>query len=173
MFVAHCILNQNSISDGTASFPGSNEVIVRTLLDAKVGIVQMPCPELNCLGLDRGDPEGAKRPLLDENSRIRCALGQAGAQRKLETLVEQVVFQIEEYRKNGFAVLGVIGINRSPSCGVETTSSGGSEVTGQGVYFEKLQREIERRGWDIPVMGIKDGEPERTAVVLRRTLKAE
>ncbi|MCE5189281.1 MAG: hypothetical protein LLF75_08920 [Eubacteriales bacterium] len=74
VFVAHCILNQNSISDGTASFPGSNELVLRALLDAKIGIVQMPCPELSCLGLDRGDPEGARRPLLEENSRIRRSL---------------------------------------------------------------------------------------------------
>lgn len=173
MFVAHCILNQNSISDGTASFPGSNEAIVRALLDAKVGIVQMPCPELNCLGLDRGDPEGAKRPLLDENSRIRCALKKTDAQRTIQTLVNQIIFQMEEYRKNHFSILGVIGINRSPSCGVETTSSGGSEVAGRGVYFEELQREIERNGWKIPVIGTKDSEPELSAAALRRMLQAE
>ena len=55
IFVAHCLLNQNSISDGTADYPGANEEILQILLKAKVGIVQMPCPELCCLGLDRGN----------------------------------------------------------------------------------------------------------------------
>lgn len=171
MFVAHCVLNQNSISDGTACFPGSNEKIVRALLDAKVGIVQMPCPELNCLGLDRDDPAGAQRPVLEENTRIRRALEQAGSQRKLETLVEQVVFQIEEYRKNGFIVLGIIGINRSPSCGVVTTSSGGKEVAGSGVYLEKLRGAFAVRHWDIPVAGVKDGEPEKSEATIRKMLE--
>lgn len=40
IFVAHCLLNQNSISDGTADYPGVNEAILQTLLKAKVGAVK-------------------------------------------------------------------------------------------------------------------------------------
>ena len=67
IFVAHCILNQNAISDGTADYPGSHVDIIRTLLDAQVGIIQMPCPELCCLGLDRGNILGAESPVVVEN----------------------------------------------------------------------------------------------------------
>lgn len=35
IFVAHCLLNQNSISDGTADYPGVNEAILQTLLKAR------------------------------------------------------------------------------------------------------------------------------------------
>ena len=48
------------------------------ILDAQVGVVQMPCPELCCLGLDRGDPNGGERPVVVENTRIRRAMGAAG-----------------------------------------------------------------------------------------------
>ncbi|AOT70596.1 hypothetical protein [Geosporobacter ferrireducens] len=41
-FVCHCVLNPNSISDGTADFPGTNAEIVKRLMDTKVGVVQMP-----------------------------------------------------------------------------------------------------------------------------------
>lgn len=172
VFVAHCVLNQNAISDGTASFAGTNEAVVRQLLEAKVGIVQMPCPEMNCLGLDRGDPDGAKRPLLEENSRIRRELtAQTGARRVMNSLVEQVVYLMDEYRKNGFEILGVVGVNRSPSCGVETTSADGAETAGEGVFLQALKQAFVRRGVDVPFAGIKDGEPEKAAQTVRRLLR--
>lgn len=46
VFVCHCVLNQNSISDGTADFTGTNEEIVKRLMEAKVGVVQLPCLKL-------------------------------------------------------------------------------------------------------------------------------
>ena len=55
VFVAHCFLNQNAISDGTAVYPAVWRDPIEFFMDAHVGIVQMPCPELCCLGLDRGD----------------------------------------------------------------------------------------------------------------------
>ncbi len=58
IFIAHCILNQNSISDGTAVFPAAFKDVIKILLDADIGIVQMPCPELCCLGLNRGNDDG-------------------------------------------------------------------------------------------------------------------
>ena len=61
VFLAHCLLNQNAISDGTAEVPAAHREILRTVLDARVGVVQLPCPELCCLGLDRGDPKGGER----------------------------------------------------------------------------------------------------------------
>ena len=33
IFVAHCVLNQNAISDGTADFPGTDEALARRLLE--------------------------------------------------------------------------------------------------------------------------------------------
>ena len=72
VFRAHCLLNQNAISDGTAEVPAAHLEILRTVLDARVGVVQLPCPELCCMGLDRGDPKGGERPVVAENT--RCLL---------------------------------------------------------------------------------------------------
>jgi len=71
ILVAHCILNQNSISYGTADFPSQFLEILRIIEENHIGIVQLPCPELMCLGLDRKDKNGASRDVLIENSRIR------------------------------------------------------------------------------------------------------
>ena len=170
VFVSHCFLNQNSISDGTADFPAANRTIVSLLLEHDVGIVQMPCPELLCLGLDRGDVHGGERPVIVENTRIRAALQAQNPAKKLQQLAEQVVYQIEEYRKNGFAIVGVIGINRSPSCGVETTSNHNEEVSGQGLFFAALKQELDARGISLPMIGIKANEPERAIEAVSRLL---
>ena len=57
-----------------------------------------------------------------ENTRIRRAMGQPEASARLRELTDQVVWQIREYQKHGFAVLGIVGMDRSPCCGVNTTS---------------------------------------------------
>ncbi len=38
----------------------------------------MPCPELCCLGLDRGNILGAESPVVVENTRIRKEIQRAG-----------------------------------------------------------------------------------------------
>ena len=125
------------------------------LLKSQIGIAQMPCPELHCLGLDRGDPMGAARSVVVENTRIRAALDRPVSRRILKCLVDSVVFQMEEYRRHGFTLLGIVGINRSPSCGVDTTSKNDKEVKGQGIFIEALRRELEKRNLHIEIIGIK------------------
>ena len=117
-FLAHCLLNQNAISDGTAVRPAGFPEMLSYLLEHGVGIVQLPCPELLCLGLDRGDPQGAERPVVVENTRIRRAMAQAEPSRRLAQLVEDTMTQLLEYRRYGFQVVGILGANRSPCCGV-------------------------------------------------------
>ena len=167
IFVAHCILNQNSISDGTAAFPGSAKHIVDLLLEAEIGIVQLPCPELMCLGLDRGDKNGAASPIIMENSRIRKALEQETAVAKLNALVKPLVFQISEYLRYGFDIKGIVGINRSPSCGVETTSKKNQEVAGSGVFMEALGRELAKNNLHFKMVGVKDAEPEKSLQIVK------
>lgn len=155
IFVAHCVLNQNSISDGTADYPSANADVVHALLEAQVGIVQMPCPELCCLGLDRGNILGAESPVVVENTRIRREMQQPSVAARLTVLVEQVMLQIFEYHKHAFEILGIIGINRSPCCGVDTTSFDNSEIAGQGVFIEAIKEAMTKANFSIPIIGIK------------------
>jgi len=161
VFVAHCLLNQNSISDGTAEYPGSIRAIIDVLCKSDVGIVQMPCPELLCLGLDRGNVDGAASPVVEENTRIRIMMGRKSATVKMRRLVEDIVRQISEYRQYGFNVRGIVGVNRSPSCGVETTSKNNREVKGEGVFIEALRNELGKKGMHPKIVGIKALEVEK------------
>jgi predicted secreted protein len=171
VFVAHCILNQNALSDGTADFPGTFTEIVRPLLESDVGIVQLPCPELLCLGVDRGDVHGAERPVVVENTRIRDALQQPAAAKKLKTLVDYVIVQIDEYSSNDFSLIGIIGVNRSPSCGIDTTSMNNREVRGKGIFMETLRKKLTERQMNIPMIGVKSSDIDSSVVKVTTLLE--
>lgn len=131
ILLAHCLLNQNAISDGTAVCPAAFRDLIELLLDAQVGILQMPCPEFCCLGLDRGDPLGASRPVTVENTRIRTALEQPGPYAKLSALADQVARQVLDYHRHGFAVLGIVGADRSPAAAWRPRRTTGRRSPGQ------------------------------------------
>ena len=168
IFLAHCLLNQNAISDGTAVCPAAFGELIQLLLDHEVGVVQMPCPELCCLGLDRGDVHGADRPVVEENTRIRRAMEKDGPRQKREALADLVAEQVQEYHKHGFQVLGIVGANRSPNCGVETTSDFDREVEGRGAFMEAIAQRLEAAGISVPMLGLKrpDGAAQKVAALL-------
>ena len=70
----------------------------------------------------------------------------------------QLVYQIEEYVKYGFKIVGIVGIDRSPSCGINTTSINNQEVDGKGVFIETLQKKLEKKAIKINMTGIKSAE---------------
>jgi hypothetical protein len=53
VFLAHCFLNMNTRFPEGADFAGANIPLIELLLQSDVGIVQMPCPEFLCLGLEK------------------------------------------------------------------------------------------------------------------------
>lgn len=155
VFIAHCLLNQNSISDGTAVCPAGFKEIIDYFLNADIGIVQMPCPEFSCLGLDRGNIYGADSPVVVENTRIRTEMQKDIPNEKLNKLVDYVIHQISEYHRYGFEVIGIIGANRSPNCGVNTTSDNNMETTGMGLFMEKISNGLSKEKITVPMIGIK------------------
>lgn len=168
VLLAHCLLNQNSISDGTADLPSQFTELIEYLIAGSIGIIQMPCPELTCLGLDRGDEHGSKRPLLEENTRIRGLLTEPANLETLRRMARNLVYQIQQYQAHGFRVLGVVGVNRSPSCGIETTSKNGVEESGKGVFIEFLSETLEENGISLPMVGTKTQEREASMQSVRR-----
>ena len=155
IFIAHCFLNQNSISDGTAAYPAAFKEISKIFLNADIGIIQMPCPELCCLGLDRGNINGADMPVVVENTRIRAEMKKDTPNTRLDHLVDYIIYQILEYMKYGFEVVGIIGANRSPNCGVDTTSDNNAEVKGNGLFIEKISSRLSEKNIFIPMIGLK------------------
>jgi predicted secreted protein len=171
VLVSHCYLNQNAISDGTADGECLIKEFIDLLHENRIGIIQMPCPELLCLGLDRGDRQGRTRPVVVENSRIRNRLSDLSSKKKIREIVNQLVYQIDQYIKHDFKVLGVIGVNRSPSCGVETTSARNEEVEGKGIFIQELYTELQKRNIKLFWMGMKTSNLNESLARLNDKIK--
>jgi predicted secreted protein len=166
VLVAHCVLNQNAKLDACAAYPGAILEASEALLREGVGILQLPCPELVCLGLDRGTERGTVTSVEAEDTRIGRRMSEEGSRRTCRNLVSGVVQQLDEYRKHGFEIVGLVGINGSPSCGVETTWSESEEVAGPGVFIKVLQETC--AGTPLPMVGIKASSPIHATEQIRR-----
>lgn len=57
--------------------------------------------------------------------------------------------------KYGFKVVGIIGANRSPNCGVDTTSNNNAEVKGTGLFIERIFSRLSEKSILIPMIGLK------------------
>lgn len=155
VFIAHCFLNQNAISDGTAVYPAAFKKVIEVFLNLDIGIIQLPCPELSCLGLDRGNIHGVDCPVIVENTRIRKEMQKTDVNILFTNLINQVMQQVLEYHKYGFEIIGIIGANRSPNCGVDTTSDNNLEIKGKGLFMEELSKRLSLEHLSIPMMGLK------------------
>jgi len=169
--VAHCILNQNARVFGIAWRPGMILEIIEVLKAHGVGVVQMPCPELTYAGLNRWSH--TKEQYATPMFRRHC-----------EQIATSITDQIQEYLKNGFNVYAILGVDGSPTCGVNETSVGfkGGDVEkatrlkacfveGSGVFIEELRAELEKRGISIPMRGVRDKRLKEDVAWLEDTLK--
>ncbi len=172
LLVAHCVLNQNAKIDRCAHYPGMMNEVVKTLLEAGVGVLQMPCPELLYLGLARQVDRAAITTIETEDTRVAWRMAAEQGQALCNKIAGNLVYQIEEYLKNGFEVVGVIGINGSPTCGVETTWANGREEQGLGVFMQLLQAACRRHAIVLPLRGIKASEPRQANVVVKELLSS-
>jgi predicted secreted protein len=149
--VIHCILNQNTRDPGAAISPAVSEKIVNMLLKHHVGIIQLPCPEMVCLGLKRTRPKGFSiRDALNTYSGVRCC----------QSLSKTVADQIEEHVLNRDMVLGIVGGDvESPGCAVhrKVNSEKGSELMEKsGVFMRALESELLMRGLQIPFFPVRE-----------------
>lgn len=150
VFLTHCFLNINTRFPQGCAFAGANVPLVSTLLKHDLGIIQMPCPEFLCMGLEKeryGEiPEGELRDCF-------------------RNIAAGVVDQIEAYLELGYEIAGIIGMNPSPSCGVEVSKGKGTmlgldrdtaEKSESGVFIEEMVTLAAQRGIEgLPIFGIR------------------
>jgi predicted secreted protein len=156
--------------DETASYPGAIKEVIDFFVRSDVGIIQMPCPEFLCLGLVRGNPEGNLLPIVQENTRIRKLMEISPSIDKIKIIVKDVISQITDYHKLGFSIRGIVGINRSPTCGVNTTSDNDKEVEGEGVFMRELRESLEQNKLYVKMLGIKAFEAEDIKIKMKNIL---
>lgn len=154
-------MNLNSKVRGLAKFPEITKELVKVLLEKDVGIIQMTCPEFTLLG------EARWGQCVDQynNPYFR---------RHCREISEPIADQVEEYLANQYQVCGVIGIDGSPSCGVNLTCRGdwGGEMSANpnlqkqletlqmvkepGALIRELQKILRDRGIKLPFLGFPE-----------------
>ncbi len=170
LLVAHCILNQNAKIDRCAHFAGAVPEVVVRMIESGVGIIQMPCPELMFLGLDRQVDVDAPGTVETEDTRVGWLMAGEQGQAFCRHIVNDLLFQIEEYQKNGFEVVGLVGINGSPTCGVEISWFDDQESTEPGVFIRLLREALAAKNLDLPMRGIKVYEPDQALTAVKELL---
>jgi predicted secreted protein len=143
------------------------------LLNADVGIIQLPCPELLYLGLDREVDVLANPTVESEDTRIALRMAEKDSLDLCRKIAESIVHQVKEYIKYGFEITGLVGVNGSPTCGVETTWAEDRELKGPGVFIRLLEEELSKSGLTIRTTGIKAREPEQAVMAVGRVINSK
>jgi hypothetical protein len=180
VFLSHCLLNENTRYLGGAFRPGAVDEVVGVYLRAGTGICQMPCPEQLAWGgvLKRDLLFLYARPWLRPLLRLFVPALSAYTGARYRLLARRVARQIIDYQRSGFDVVGVVGVDASPTCGVTTTLDldaalsavvgcplarldrgfmndtvvNGSARPGRGLFIEALSGALARRGARVPLL---------------------
>lgn len=117
VFLSHCILNQNTVVHPLARAKGAYRQIIESIMEAGIGIHQMPCPEYKYLGLTR-------KPMTKEeydttDFRVIC-----------KEISHEIIKDMLEYKNNDYEIIGIIGINESPTCSIKGNN--------KGIFMEEL-----------------------------------
>lgn len=167
IIVAHCLLNYHSKILNSGVKNEVSKIIIPPLLERGYGILQLPCPEFTHGGLKRW---GQSRSQYNNPFFISHC----------NKLVEEVIKQLEEYLRCDYVVGPVLGINGSPSCGIDFSFDGswGGEIgnTGQiekrvdplicvrqpGVFMEVLKHEAAKRKINLMWIGVDENNPKKS-----------
>ncbi|MTI67323.1 MAG: hypothetical protein FH753_12105 [Firmicutes bacterium] len=132
ILIANCILNQNSVVKPLARAKGAYNDIVKEIIDKDIGIIQLPCAEFRYLGENR--PSMTKKEYDTFEFRDLC-----------KNLAQEMITQIKEYLKHGYKIVGLIGINQSPTC----------DISGdRGIFMEELFYFLNKEDIEIPTIEI-------------------
>lgn len=159
--VANCLLNQNAKVAELAEYPAQVPGLAGLLEKYGFGIEQLPCPETYTLGLRRF-------------WQVKPQYQACGVNRSYSFLAEVFLDRIEDYLRHGFTLV-LIGVDGSPSCGVNITDSDKHDLwlgkpclplealtadsgifqAGQGAFIEILAAGLQKRGLSpVPAFGL-------------------
>jgi len=151
VFLVECLLNQNARDAGTAKSPAVSRPVIDLLADQQVGMVQIACPEIACLGF-------ARRRVAGQS--LREALEARGPTVCCAKLAKATADRIQCYLEQGYEVVAVLGGNQqSPGCAVRQAPGGSNRLAhDSGVFMKALALELAQRGVSIPFHGMRDAD---------------
>ena len=163
VIIAHCLLNVNAKVEPLAKDMGGSSIICK-LIELGYGIIQLPCIEMAMFGSKRWG-------LVYEQCNFPAFREQC------QRLLHPIVQQLKDYKEHGYSIEMVIGVDGSPTCGINFVSKGNwfgefnSEnnyqakidtlhiAKGKGVMMEVLENMFKENGISTLFYGIDEREP--------------
>lgn len=202
IFINNCLLNQVSRAPGVAFRKGASTELMQILLDNGLNIEQLPC--LECMGIGGVSRKSFDRyfPLLSHSLKygwfpifkLFFKVWLIGFNRLCKKEAAKAVNRMEDYTREGYTIVGVVGMNDSPTCGVTKTidfieftrrlavaeETGNTPkqiiqqtlVDGTSFFIGSLKKQSEKRGLSLKVVGFEPwtesqkNEAKRIAKVL-------
>lgn len=147
ILIPHCVLTPGFNSSTNISRNELDEII-KVLLDSETGIIQLPCPHLSSI-IAKNNGEYSKTTV--EKTFIEGNKGNnyTNLYRKI---LKPVVSEIEEYRKLGVYISGLIGIKGSPICSVDTAID--NRNGNYGLFMKTLVKKLNEKSIKISMANI-------------------
>jgi len=143
IFISHCIFNQNAKAVGKEKSSGSIRELVDILSESDVGVVQLPCPQISFNGGNGiGRPPSTKDSYDKKAYRTHC-----------RKLAKDILIHIEKYLRANYNVLGILGVEFSPTCAVYQLENGKKIGPGKGIFTEELENEMRKKNFQVPIVG--------------------
>ncbi len=177
ILLSHCILNVNSKVYGIGNYEGSLEELMIPLIKKGYGFIQLPCPELLSCGLKRW-------------GQVKDQYETPYFYRHCKSLLSPIIDQVLDYSKNGYKIVSCIGIDRSPSCGVNITcrahnwgreidesfsvkdaTSALNWVEEKGVFMELFEKLLLENDLKINFLAIDESNPKASVEKILKELE--
>jgi predicted secreted protein len=191
VYISCCLLNQNTRAAGIAVRKGPCNELIQILLANDIGIEQMPCPERLYWGGVGRRGFSSKQPFVFSSigkwwspiTELFAQMWLANSARGMRKLAGEVVTRIADFTREGYTIIGVIGVDDSPSCGVTKnldimgiarnqkslgitlddvenpqldkmkTILDSGLIDGAGYFLGPIMEQLSRRSLNIPVIG--------------------
>ena len=142
ILISHCLLNQNARPLGGEKYSGIVKELLELFSESGVGVIQIPCPQLEF-------NEG-----LNRKSKTKESYENNGFRLKCQKLSLNMIQTIQKYLDKGYEILGILGVEQSTTCGVYQIQNGKRSVPGKGIFIEELEKEMEKKNFQVPIIGV-------------------
>ena len=164
LLLSHCLLNVNAKVYKLANYEGCFETLILPLMKDGYGFIQLPCPELITCGVNRW-------------GQVKEQYETEFFKEQYKSLLKSIIYQLLDYKNNGYTISGCIGIDGSPNCGITKTTRGkwGGEiddtfnleetlsstrsVNEKGVYMEVFSELLDRNNLNLKFYAVDEADP--------------
>lgn len=153
VFVPGCVLCpafQASLEDKNLVW---QQTVIEFLVNRRLGILQMPCPEASFCSYQDGVSRGTHG--IGYYERL------LGFSEHCSELGQEVVRKIKELTIAGYEVVAVIGIEHSPTCAVNYMYTNHGMEKRKGIYISVIRDRLVQECLNIPIVGVNRRYPDK------------